>query len=126
VSFHYGTPGGVCQKSFPPAPPREYFQRQSKGGAMIPGPAMKTEITGRGRPLVLVPGRLTRWLSWKPHAARLATAFTVVRVQLLTVDHGLRPDLQVHRACGHALHVVGMERLMEAFGAFLGAVPAPR
>jgi hypothetical protein len=51
--------------------------------------AMKTEVTGQGRPLVLVPGGLTGWLSWKPHAERLSNDHKVVRVQLLTVDMGL-------------------------------------
>ncbi len=39
--------------------------------------------------MVLVPGGLTGWLSWKPHAARLSASYTVVRVQLLNVDLGL-------------------------------------
>ncbi len=53
---------------------------------------MKSEETGRGDPLVLVPGGLTGWLSWKPHAELLASTYRVVRVQLLAVDHGLSGD----------------------------------
>ncbi len=53
---------------------------------------MKSEETGQGDPLVLVPGGLTGWLSWKPHAERLASAYRVIRVQLLAVDHGLSGD----------------------------------
>ncbi len=53
---------------------------------------MKTEITGAGQPLVLVPGGLTGWLSWKPHAERLSSSYQVVRVQLLVVDLGLRGE----------------------------------
>lgn len=53
-------------------------------------PIMPSEITGSGEPVVLVPGGLTGWLSWKPHAERLASSFTVLRVQLLSVDYGLR------------------------------------
>ena len=86
--------------------------------------AMKTEMTGQGRPLVLVPGGLTGWLSWKPHAERLSKDHKVVRVQLLTVNMGLRrerlpefPYADVHDlAGGHALHIVRME---EFFGVFL-------
>ncbi len=54
--------------------------------------AMKTETTGRGQPLVLVPGGLTGWLSWKAHAERLSAERRVVRVQLLNVDLGLRRE----------------------------------
>jgi len=54
--------------------------------------AMETEITGSGRPLVLVPGGLTGWISWKPHAERLSRDFTVIRVQLLNVAYGLRRE----------------------------------
>jgi pimeloyl-ACP methyl ester carboxylesterase len=58
-----------------------------------PGPsvrAMKYEIAGdAGDPVVLVPGGLTGWLSWKPHAERLARTRRVVRVQLLPVELGL-------------------------------------
>lgn len=51
--------------------------------------AMLSEITGEGRPLVLVPGGLTGWLSWIPFAERLAPTRKVVRVQLLSVQLGL-------------------------------------
>jgi pimeloyl-ACP methyl ester carboxylesterase len=40
-------------------------------------------------PLVLVPGGLTGWLSWEPHAARLAASRRVISVQLLSVAYGL-------------------------------------
>lgn len=53
-------------------------------------PVMPSEIKGSGKPVVLVPGGLTGWLSWKPHAERLASSFTVLRVQLLSVENGLR------------------------------------
>jgi pimeloyl-ACP methyl ester carboxylesterase len=53
---------------------------------------MKTEISGAGQPLVLVPGGLTGWISWKPHAERLASSYRVIRVQLLAVDLGLRGE----------------------------------
>ena len=53
---------------------------------------MKTEISGAGQPLVLVPGGLTGWISWKPHAERLSSSYRVIRVQLLAVDLGLRGE----------------------------------
>jgi pimeloyl-ACP methyl ester carboxylesterase len=50
---------------------------------------MQSEITGSGEPLVLVPGGLTGWVSFEPHAARLSAERSVVRVQLLSVQYGL-------------------------------------
>ncbi len=50
---------------------------------------MLTEVTGEGRPVILVPGGLTGCLSWKPHAERLSATRKVVRVQLLNVQLGL-------------------------------------
>ncbi len=47
------------------------------------------EITGAGDPVVLVPGGLTGWVSWRAHAEQLASSRRVVRVQLLSVDCGL-------------------------------------
>ncbi|MBI3023273.1 MAG: alpha/beta hydrolase [Thaumarchaeota archaeon] len=42
--------------------------------------------------IVLVPGGLTGWLSWEPHAKQLSQNYRVVRVQLLSVDLGLRNE----------------------------------
>lgn len=39
------------------------------------------QISGKGDPLVLVPGGLTGWLSWIPHQERLEAHHRVVRVQ---------------------------------------------
>lgn len=50
---------------------------------------MPSDVTGEGRPLVLVPGGLTGWLSWAPIAERLSADRRVVRVQLLAVQLGL-------------------------------------
>ncbi|MGB3954420.1 MAG: alpha/beta hydrolase [Brooklawnia sp.] len=44
------------------------------------------EVTGTGDPIVLVPGILTGWASWKDHAERLAHRHTVVRVQPRSVE----------------------------------------
>jgi pimeloyl-ACP methyl ester carboxylesterase len=45
-----------------------------------------SEITGQGEPVVLVPGGLSGWVSWIPHAERLSMQRTVVRVQLRSVE----------------------------------------
>jgi pimeloyl-ACP methyl ester carboxylesterase len=50
---------------------------------------MQIDITGQGDPLVLVGGGLTGWLSWVPHAERLAAERRIVRAQLLSVEFGL-------------------------------------
>lgn len=54
--------------------------------------SMKSETTGAGRPVVLVPGGLTGWISWEPHAKLLSAYYRVTRVQLLAVDSGLRNE----------------------------------
>ena len=53
---------------------------------------MLAKVIGKGRPLVLVPGGLTGWLSWEPHAERLSADRKVVRVQLLNVQWGLEGE----------------------------------
>ncbi|MDQ4074844.1 MAG: alpha/beta hydrolase [Chloroflexota bacterium] len=52
-------------------------------------PLMKRVANGRGEPLVLVPGGLTGWLSWIPHAEALAASRRVIRLQLHNVELGL-------------------------------------
>ena len=44
------------------------------------------DVTGQGEPIVLVPGGLSGWLSWIPHAELLSTDHKVVRVQLRSVE----------------------------------------
>jgi pimeloyl-ACP methyl ester carboxylesterase len=44
------------------------------------------EVRGQGEPIVLVPGGLSGWLSWIPHAERLSKERMVVRVQLRSVE----------------------------------------
>ncbi len=39
------------------------------------------EIKGDGEPVVLVPGGLTGWVSWMPHAERLSARWRTIRVQ---------------------------------------------
>jgi len=41
--------------------------------------------SGEGPPVVLVPGGLSGWVSWEPHAAILARRHKVIRVQLLNM-----------------------------------------
>jgi pimeloyl-ACP methyl ester carboxylesterase len=53
------------------------------------GPLMESDISGSGEPLVLLPGGLTGWLSWVPHAEVLAKSRKVIRLQLLNVELGL-------------------------------------
>lgn len=85
---------------------------------VTPEPVMKSEVSGRGEPIVLVPGGLTGWLSWRPHAQRLAERRQVILVQLLAVDHGLKgeplpADYSVEtesRALGKALDALGLPR----------------
>ena len=42
---------------------------------------LQHEAKGEGEPLVLVPGGLTGWLSWIPHAERLSASRRTIRVQ---------------------------------------------
>ena len=76
---------------------------------------MKSESSGQGEPVVLVPGGLTGWISWKYHAERLAENHQVTRVQLLAVDFGFRgqplpPDYSV------GLEVEALSRALEGLG----------
>lgn len=57
-----------------------------------PRPVVPTEVRGEGETVVLVPGGLTGWLAWEPHAERLAGERRVVRTQLLSVELGLRGE----------------------------------
>ena len=50
---------------------------------------MQSKIKGEGKPLVLVPGGLTGWVSWNPFVDSFATSRKVVQVQLLNVEYGL-------------------------------------
>lgn len=58
--------------------------------SLEPGlPIYEYDDTGQGDPLVLVPGGLTGWLSWAPHAQMLAEQQRVIRMQLHGVAYGL-------------------------------------
>lgn len=45
-----------------------------------------SDVTGRGEPIVLVPGGLSGWASWIPHAQRLSATRMVIRVQVRSVE----------------------------------------
>jgi pimeloyl-ACP methyl ester carboxylesterase len=77
--------------------------------------AMNTETTGSGRPVVLVPGGLTGWLSWKPHAERLSADCRVTRVQLLNVDMGLKGE-RLPDEYGVGLEVQGLVSALDREG----------
>ncbi len=52
---------------------------------MQPSPLLH-DVTGRGDPIVLMPGGLSGWLSWIPFVEPLAKDRQVVRVQLRSVE----------------------------------------
>ncbi len=82
-------------------------------------PVMKQEIVGEGNPLVLVPGGLTGWLSWIPHAQALSATRKVIRLQLFVVEAGLEgiplpPNYSIDyevEALGNALDNLGLEQV---------------
>lgn len=81
-------------------------------------PPMKHDISGSGQPLVLLPGGLTGWRSWRSHADTLAESWRVIRVQLHNVDLGLAgaphpPGYSVNyevAALGSTLDELGIEQ----------------
>ncbi len=81
----------ICLFWLPPSTPQRTEdtskgQPQARKGTLM---KMQAKVTGDGSPIVLVPGGLTGWLSWEPHAERLSLNRKVVRVQLLNVEYGL-------------------------------------
>lgn len=52
-------------------------------------PLLKHDAGGSGEAVVLVPGGLTGWQSWRQHAVWLAKSRRAIRVQLLNVELGL-------------------------------------
>ncbi len=56
------------------------------GSRNLSAAKMPFEIQGKGqKPIVLVPGGLSGWISWKPHAEILSKSYKVIRVQLLNM-----------------------------------------
>jgi pimeloyl-ACP methyl ester carboxylesterase len=67
---------------------------------------LESDAKGEGRPVVLVPGGLTGWLSWIPHQQRLAGRSRAIRVQPLHNELGSRGEImepgyddEVEREC---------------------------
>jgi len=57
---------------------------------MESGVKLQSEVTGEGKPLVLVPGGLTGWKSWEPFVSYFSdNGRKVVRVQILSVQYGI-------------------------------------
>ncbi len=78
-------------------------------------PAMAREATGSGPPLVLLPGGLTGWLSWIPHAEALADSRRVTRLQLHSVALGLAGEpLPDDYSVGY--EVAAMHRALDEMG----------
>lgn len=92
---------------------------------------MVMHTSGEGRPLVLVGGGLTGWLSWVPIQDRLASSRRVARAQPLNVQLGLDgqalpPDYSVKlesRALGAGLDDVNLKEAVDlvawSYGAFI-------
>jgi pimeloyl-ACP methyl ester carboxylesterase len=63
--------------------PSKSISSMGHHGSMRP---LVYDVTGKGEPIVLVPGTLTGWASWVPHAERLSGTRQVIRVQLRNVE----------------------------------------
>jgi pimeloyl-ACP methyl ester carboxylesterase len=50
---------------------------------------MLYKVTGDGKPLVLIPGGLTGWVSWDSFVPEFSSEYKVVQVQLLNVQYGM-------------------------------------
>ncbi len=91
---------------------------------------MQAKVTGKGTPQVLVPGGLTGWLSWEPHAERLSAKRKVIRVQLLNVQWGfedkqLPPNYSVKtesRALAETLSELGFKKPIDIVAWSYGAL----
>lgn len=98
--------------------------------AMHSTTAMRLDTKGDGRPLVLIGGGLTGWLSWVPHQERLAGSRRVSRAQLLHVQLGLDgeplpPDYSVKLESGalkNALDDAGIREPVDLVAWSYGAV----
>lgn len=73
------------------------------------------DITGAGFPLVLVPGGLTGWLTFEPHAQHWARERQVIRAQLLSVDLGLRGQ-PLPADYSVALEATALQRALDRHG----------
>lgn len=79
--------------------------------------ALAYDVKGEGEPVVLVPGGLTGWVSWVPHAERLSARWRTVRVQPIhnelgsagrPGDPGYTPEVE-RESLRMTLDALGME-----------------
>ena len=97
---------------------------------MIDVVRLQENVTGEGKPIVLVPGGLTGLISWEPHVGKLSPFSKVVRVQLLSVEYGhddrpLPPDYSVKkesRALAATLDDLGLDAPVDIAAWSFGAV----
>lgn len=75
-------------------------------------PPMKQDTSGSGEPLILMPGGLTGWLSWIPHAEALAASRRVIRLQLHSVDFGLS-GVQLPSNYGVDYEIAALEKTLD-------------
>lgn len=91
---------------------------------------MQADERGTGEPLVLIGGGLTGWASWESHSGRLSSTRRAVRLQLLSVQHGLenRPLPQGYsietesRAMAVALDALGLREPLDLVAWSFGAL----
>ena len=76
---------------------------------------MQTRTSGTGPRVALIGGGLTGWLSWEPHAERLAAARSVALLQLLSVQYGLE-DRPLPDGCGVRLESRALAGALDALG----------
>jgi pimeloyl-ACP methyl ester carboxylesterase len=77
-----------CTRATPSRSPEEETMEKA-AVPIVESSRMQTDVSGTGKPLVLIGGGLTGWASWEPHAARLSGTYRVVRLQLVSVQYGL-------------------------------------
>lgn len=93
---------------------------------------LQYKISGKGNPVLLVPGGLTGWVSWEPYAKILAEKNKVICVQLLNVQLGLENrDLPADysgksesNALAEAIDEIGETSLLDVVGWSYGAFTA--
>jgi hypothetical protein len=86
------------------------------------------EVKGDGERVVLVPGGLTGWVSWVPHAERLSASYRTIRVQPIHNELGsISPPSSTSRVSSHrnatvlelpgdhACHIQSIDAFLAAF-----------
>lgn len=111
-----------------PSHQEESMQSLARSG--VESVRMQADVSGTGTPLVLIGGGLTGSASWQPHAARLSDTRKAIRLQLLSVQHGLEdrplPDgysiRMESRALEAALDDLGMREPLDLVAWSFGAL----